>query len=446
MLQYAWLIPALKIFIFIFVPLGGASAQSALYLFLVAWSLGGPRRSIEALTLTWLLNALNPGIYSFSPYSGVLRWTIVVTSFISIFIAFFRYRELISGLIYWFWGFCFSAAVLAFFTSYAVDISIFKITIFFLGGTAILMGFKITKNEFKYWQTWFLTFLVIVCLVSLPLIFSPLGYFRNGRGFQGILNHPQTYAVFAAPLVAWLFLLIIENKKWIMRFWFFMPVLVISIISLAASQGRTGVLAAAGALAIVFVRNTYKIQIRSLVKYALRGFVLMLLLFVIFWFNGDNIEIFAKDFLFKGSGADDISEAFYKSRGAGVESLFSNFMSHPWGGIGFGVPSDPKKMDVIRDPIFNLPISSPTEKGFAFVAILEEVGILGTTVFLGFIIKLISILLAKNSVSAPVALGIAAILTNFGEAIFFSLGGNGLLVWLLFGAAVAMKNEARNIT
>jgi hypothetical protein len=40
--------------------------------------------------------------------------------------------------------------------------------------------------------------------------------------------------------------------------------------------------------------------------------------------------------------------------------------------------------------------------------------------------------------AAPAALGVGALIVNFGESILFALGGMGLLVWLMFGAARVM--------
>ena len=46
--------------------------------------------------------------------------------------------------------------------------------------------------------------LLVLMMVSLPLLLIPsIGYFRNGSGFQGILNHPQVFGPTMALLGAW---------------------------------------------------------------------------------------------------------------------------------------------------------------------------------------------------------------------------------------------------
>ncbi len=437
-----WLVAALKVFGCIIIPLAGASAHTTVYFILVAWSLGGPRRSIEALTLSWLLNVLNPGIYNLSPYAGILRWVILATSFASVAVGFFRYRECISKTVYWVWAFAFVAAGLSFFASYAPDVSLFKITTFVIGATTVLLAFQLTNNQSIYWETWFLTFFIVICLVSFPLVFSPLGYLRNGRGYQGLFSHPQTFAVFIAPFVAWLTMLIIEKKDWRARYWFFLPVLVISIISLIATQSRTSALAAGGALVVVFAMSLSKQRANGWVLFVLRFILLAPVIAIAAWLNWSALNQSVTGFLLKTSGADNVAEAFYQSRGGGVEYMIKNFTQHPLTGIGFGIPSDPKLLEVARDPLFGLPVSAPVEKGFAVFAALEELGILGFGVLLGLLASIIAPVLDKHGGWAPTALSIATLLTNFGEAIFFAFGGAGLLVWLLIGSARVMKLEA----
>ena len=40
-------------------------------------------------------------------------------------------------------------------------------------------------------------------MVSIPLTAFAAGYYRNGRGFQGVLHHPQAFGIVMALLGAW---------------------------------------------------------------------------------------------------------------------------------------------------------------------------------------------------------------------------------------------------
>src|SRR5690606_11413311 len=44
--------------------------------------------------------------------------------------------------------------------------------------------------------------LTLLMIVSLPLLVLPVGYLRNGTGFQGVLNHPQAFGPTMALLGA----------------------------------------------------------------------------------------------------------------------------------------------------------------------------------------------------------------------------------------------------
>lgn len=441
---YDWFAICAKYLIFLAIPLGGAKGVTIAYIALLVWTLGGPRRSIEALTLTWLLGALNPGIYAFSTYGGILRWIILATAFLSVLATFISRRAAFKADLYWLIAFVAISAILAIFFSYAPDISLFKLATFFLGAATILMAFQLTAKEADYWTMWFIALMAVVTLASFPLIISSVGYFRNGRGFQGLLNHPQTYAVFLAPFVAYLCAFLFDSEKGKRRNWLVIPLLALAVVSIFATQGRTGVLAALLSLSVIYALAV--LRAKSSVQDAVLliiGIVLVAPIIIsTLWLGGDLATEYVRDFMMKNSGADSVAEAFSQSRGAGVASLWSNFLNHPLVGIGFGVPSDISNLQVVRDPILGLPISAPVEKGFAFVAIFEEVGVIGVSILAGLLVRLISPLFVRRGNMAVRALGLTALFTNFGEAIFFSFGGNGMLVWLLICAAVTISQSA----
>lgn len=441
---YVWIVICTKYLTVIALPLGGASVSTFVYLALLAWSLGGPRRSIEALTLTWLIGALNPGIYTFSPYGGILRWVILATAFLSVLATFISRRGIFKGDLYWLIAFVAISAIFAIFFSYAPDISLFKLVTFFLGAATILMAFQLTAKETEYWTMWFITLMAVVTLASFPLIISSVGYFRNGRGFQGLLNHPQTYAVFLAPFVAYLCALLFDSEKGKGHNWLVIPLLALAVVSLFATQGRTGALAALLSLSVIYALAILraKSSVQDAVFLIIGVAFIAPIVVAAVWLGGDLTTEYVRAFMLKNSGADSVAEAFSQSRGAGVASLWSNFLNNPLVGIGFGVPSDISNLQVVRDPILGLPISAPVEKGFAFVAIFEEVGVIGVSILIGLLVRLISPLFDRRGNMAVRALGLAALLTNFGEAIFFSFGGNGMLVWLLICSAVTISQSA----
>ena len=147
------------------------------------------------------------------------------------------------------------------------------------------------------------------------------------------------------------------------------------------------------------------------------------------------------NFTFKGSRSASMAEAFHASRGFLIMRSFSNFLDQPLTGIGFGVASDPDSFVVRRNALTGLPLGASIEKGFLPAAVLEEVGIIGTGIFLIFLTSLLYPTLRRGAKISSAVLAMSALFMNFGESVFFSPGGMGLWMWLLIGAARVMAGE-----
>src|SRR5690606_29287512 len=65
------------------------------------------------------------------------------------------------------------------------------------------------------------------------------------------------------------------------------------------------------------------------------------------------------------------------SRGDLIRSMWVNVVEDPLWGIGFGLPSDPRQLQVALDPVSGLPIGAAVEKGVMPLAIWEELGFFG---------------------------------------------------------------------
>ena len=430
----------LKVLLVLGLPLAGPFAHVGAYVLLTLWALGGARRAIEALTLSWLLTFLNPGICSLAAQSDLLRWIVIAAAFVSVVVSALRNRFSIPASLVWLLAFSGVSAFLAVAVSYAPDVSLFKLVSFTLGAGTILWGFHLTAHEASYWRTWFLVLLAVVVFVSLPLIAMPLGYVRNNRGFQGILNHPQAYGTFLGVLSAWLTIMLFERRLWGIFPW---TLLAAALASLFLTQSRTGAVAAVGAPLLCVAWNILRrpgVMRRGMTLLVRLSPVLIIGVIVIL-LNVQTIQRSIESFILKGRTGRAVAEAFHASRGDVIQESWANFQEHPITGIGFGVASDPRKFHVKRDSVLNLPVGASVEKGFLFSAVLEEVGILGFALFVGLIASILWPTFRSKTAMAPLALALGALLVNVGESLFFALGGAGLLVWLLFGAARAMTNE-----
>jgi O-antigen ligase len=120
--------------------------------------------------------------------------------------------------------------------------------------------------------------------------------------------------------------------------------------------------------------------------------------------------------------------AIVNARTAAVETSIENIRMHPWTGIGYGVPSNLDVTLLKYDPVLGLPISAPMEKGIIYIAVVEELGILGTGLFVALILTMIAPAFAASSPSA-VCLVCACLASNLAEASLLAFGGHGLLQW-----------------
>jgi len=155
-------------------------------------------------------------------------------------------------------------------------------------------------------------------------------------------------------------------------------------------------------------------------------------------FNFAAPEILA--FLTKGYEGS-VGESFHLSRGDRIEASWTNFESHPFFGIGFGVPSDFSDVKTLElDPILGLPITASVEKGVLVVGMLEENGIIGSIVLMSLCFFLIR---PAFSLEHPhmIALILACLFVNSGEAILFSMGGVGSLNWMMIALARMNRTE-----
>lgn len=427
-------IAAAKVLTVLALPLGGPSWHAATFLLLAAWALREPRAGIEALTLSWLALYLNPGLYALSEHATTLRWLVVTAAFTSATTAAVRTGAGVPKAWIWVVAFVVVAGVLSACTSYAPTISLLKLLSFFVATTTVLFSFHLARRDDDYWDVWFPTFFVVVLLVSFPLIVRDAGYVVNQRGFQGILNQPQAYGIFIAPFLAWLASSLALGQK---RGAIYSVSIVLAVVSLWATQSRTaGIAVVAGLIVALSARLPRRPRpaLPSLQSMA-RQFLLASLVLVTGILNATDLERRLRSFVLKGEISSSITESLDASRGAVVERSWANFVERPVLGNGFGVGSDQASFEVSRDALFRLPVEAPIEKSLVITAVLEEVGLVGSFFWLALVASVVRPILARGAPVPVATLAFSALAVNLGENVFFSVGGMGLLVWLLLGAA-----------
>lgn len=425
------------------IGLGGAFALltlspycvAACFVLLSVYAMTGRRQALEAMAFSVVAKFANPALVAFPPYFGLYAWGFL---FIASFSLLFRSSLKNNSLILPLTIFYITVLCISFWSKYPA-ISILKATSFYIVVVAILSASISMKNEeFEKLSNNIFSIFIMVLLVSLPAYFvHNIGFLRNGRGFQGILSHPQAFGTFWSPLCAWVVVRIFFTKN-IGNLKKFVGLLFLLVACMFLSKSRTSTVATGLALfmslPVIFLRRSER-DVISMKKGVALSLVVLSMLLVLLG-TSDSFSDAVSGFVTKGQTKASVAEAFEHSRGKGVEGHLANFMKSPWVGNGFGVDAT---ADFGSRVIYlmGIPVSASSEKGIVYTAILEEIGGIGLVAFLFFLGALLS---KVTGLPLPfLAMLLACLTVNIGEAVFFSANGNGLIYWVLIGLCLASE-------
>jgi hypothetical protein len=256
-------------------------------------------------------------------------------------------------------------------------------------------------------------------IIGYAYFIDPNAAFSASGKFSGILNHPQLLACLLAVNIPLLLHAYVASRGLASVIAFL--ALVASLLINAVSSSRTGVLALMVALAVslYFLKKNRDPMVASRVNnvITLIGFGAVVALATSY--EEIQMFIYKTDDLAGGiqlSGRDEIMAASWRG-----------FVANPIFGNGFQVPSDftehlSSTYGVSSD-------ATSIEKCFFLTMLLEEVGLVGTLLFLAAIVSLIRTWLRKGAYVSVA--GLAAFLTiNLGEACILSPSSIGGLCWL----------------
>lgn len=417
---------------------------SSIYMYLgivaVIWGVRSPLAAIQSMFILVLFSTVNTGIYCFDLIKGESSGGSVVfyIAIFSFFVAALR-RELmkahfrIDAPMMMLFLLLFIVVVSSPLVSYAVDVSIFKIIIFSVGVfTLLLTGRQLAETQSAECDIWLQSLFVSLPWLSLPLMFIGFGYSCNLAGFQAWVGQPQSFSVIMALIVTWLSAKFFYSES---KHLIYGSALLVGVVELFLSGSRTGV----GAVVIsvvVFTALALNRRPRR-VGVLVMGIGCLIGLALITPAGRD----FAISFIRKREAASEfqsVSDQAVETRAALVQRSWENFLENPVFGMGFGTAGDEYALVVQRDPILGLPVSAPTEKGVFWVAALEEIGVVGSAAMFA-LFSVIVVLIYRSGNREWLAIVVCALVLNFGEAMLFSLGGIGALLWLL----IAIGSYAR---
>jgi len=405
-------------------PIGTGNAA---YILAAGYAFVGPRQSIVALFLAWFFNVMNHGIAPIAGYAAILRHMVTACAFLAAVIHANPARIRQTGMLVPATGIlCGFLVIHSLLFSQQLDISLLKSISFAMTAMALVLSWaSLGERDRALTQAFLFGMLGLIAVASLPFVASPTGYFRNGRGFQGIQVHPQGFGPTMAVLAAVLISQSLTERS--VRLWKG-GLVMLAMAWVYLSQARIGALALVAGVSLGAVGETVRAWLsrrptRNPVRRArlvgLGSLALLAVLVASPW-----IAESAWQFVTKGSKAESTVEAAFKSRGGKIEDMMLNIEQYPAWGTGFGVLAGEDYFALARDPIFGLPVMATVEKGVLPLAIIEETGIVGALFTYPWIFLLITRSIRGGLVAGTVCA--AVLITNVAEANLFSPGGQGL--------------------
>lgn len=404
------------------------------YLLLAGYAFCGLAQAIQALALLFLFTMLNPGIAAESTLASVGRYVVLVAAASSVL---YRCKALIKSTLHtpmvvatFMLGLFF--VIHSFIFSPIVDVSVFKALSWTLAMSTLISSWStLRRNERELLSNQIFGGLILMMLASLPLLASPLGYLRNGTGFQGVLNHPQAFGLTMAMLGAWAASQMFGQKK---TSWLMVGLVAACLVFVVLSETRTAGIALFLGVGIALVtapslsRRSVRVVLPGL--YNKRVHLILVLGLLIALFAGPQlVQNTISEYMDKRVQSASLADSYKLSRGFLMERMLVNIKKEPFWGTGFGIASNPGSMEIQRDPIIGLPVGAAIEKGVMPLAVLEEVGSIGFVAVAIWIWMLLR-RSARGGVT-PLAVSITALLINMGESTLFSPGGFGLLLLIL---------------
>lgn len=408
---------------------------------LLLWALTGPLAALKSLSLFVVVRNFNPLLAAHGALSGMLAWALpLVVSVRFLPLVTTQSLRVLAPL----WLFCAVAALCSVLTSPAIAVSVMKAaTLAVVGSGVLIASQRLTPAETGSLGTWLRTLAVLVTTLSLLTLVRPgIAYLPDSNLLRGILSQSQALGAFLAPFAA------ASLAQWMLARQSSKPIQMIAWSAIVGctllTLSRTAALAMILGLAFAVIGGT-TVDKRPAGADARRALALVVLLslgLLVVELATGRVLTGVSHFALKGRQGS-LGDAFEASRGGMVYSQLHNFKTSPWIGHGFGVFAVGDPTPDVKS-FLGIPVSAPVEKGVLPTAVLEETGILGFAC-LGYLIYTLVRGVWRRAPHAVVAMLIACLFVNLGEAVLLSPGGMGLHIWLLIGwclRAAQLKSTA----
>jgi len=379
--------------------------------------------AIKILNIITLRTVINPGLAVGIENLQILKWLIIFLCtgwlIFSYRLLSFRQKAHINKLLLPVILYGIYTIFSSLFFSTLPTVAIFKLISYILPFISIIIGISATSTYFN-WMEWLNKLFSIIVLISLPLIFIPIGFITTGEGFQGITNQPNMFGILLTLYISLLLTRYSTNPD--MNNFFTSVMLLISFCLIILTQSRTGLLSS---LVIISIYLSFsKINLLNKALY----FSLFIAIFLIFIIITDG-KIFSPLINFIYKGQDNI----LASREGQIQGVLQGFYNKPLFGSGFSVP-------VTNYRTFSFLTNAVVEPGNIILAVLSYGGIIGFLLFSNYLIILL--LGNKKNIKKLIYIYISPLLISMGEMVFFST--NNIGIWCYTFLAIYYSYNRNN--
>ena len=388
----------------------------------------GAAGAVKSLLFITIRCILNPGIAASQSEISTIKWCLLFgLSFYAIIAKPKKQKELSKGSCSQFFLF------VAFYSAYLIGAS-------FISGTfPVISTFKVVSWAFIFCAVvyevyddgehdWIQTLTINLCVILvLSLFVLPLdvGYLRNGRGFQGLLNHPNMFGIICA-LCFCLLMNHGEKKPSFGR----IAMILLCVICAFLSQSRTGLFSIVLLTAYALIISDMVLPEKIMAMIGL--LVLVCIAVTLYILNDPDRTGSIWTFIFKGH-----DENILYSREKQADMLMLRFSYNPSIGTGFMAPysRDYRSMDLRMD--------LSVEPGNLILTLLGHTGVIGLLLFI-----MLFYYMFRNTQKDKRIIFVMPFVLSMGEMVFFSSNNISILFYLLLGccfkpASRSEKKEAR---
>lgn len=377
--------------------------------------------------VAWAAGSLNP-LFKLLDFSGALVTLINAFFLLVLSFGYAFYRKKIPIVLVCFFIVCVVFVFSALLSDYFL-ISILKLLKFFVSCAFFILAFDYLNKSGRQEDhglvpSWLLLVFRVLGAASVLSIILGVAWSKNQTGFNGALDHPQRLALYSGIWSVCEQHRIYKKKNLIGIFW-----AVLSAAFVFMSEART-------AMGALIAASLYMFFLNQRTGMSFKGVAIIYIFIILGVVAGDKVFGVLQDSFLK-RGDTSVVQGLKDSRGKLMLGSLQNFIENPMLGIGFQVSNGrygTQPMEVEYSG--GLPLSAPIEKGVFYSGMMEEVGIVGGGAFLLFLA-----FLSTRAKKGRKVVFIYWALINFGEAIFFSVGGLGGLLWIVFSYNVTQKKE-----